>query len=73
MHSIYINKKEVTKLLFNNKNFKLKEGVFDFDIKDSVTSRVKKFYEEDPFPNYRVKDNKQTILEIHEYMIENVT
>ena len=51
-------------MLFNNKNFKLKEGVFDFDIKDSVTSRVKKFYEEDPFPNYRVKDNKQTILEI---------
>ena len=56
-------------MLFNNINFKLKEGIFDFGLKDSVASKVGKFYEEDPFPNYRAKDNKQTILEIGEQNI----
>ena len=46
------------------KNYKIKEGIIDFDISDQVTSKVGKFYEEDPFPNYRLEDNKQTILKI---------
>ena len=51
-------------MIFNNKNFNLKDGVFDFNITDTVTLNVGKFYEEDPFPNYRIDDNKHTILEI---------
>ena len=46
------------------KNYKIKEGIIDFDISDKVTSKVGKFYEEDPFPNYKLEDNKQTILKI---------
>jgi len=46
------------------KKFKLKDGIFDFGLKDSVTSKVGNFYEEDPFPNYKIDDNKKTILEI---------
>ena len=46
------------------KNYKIKEGIIDFDISDKVTSNVGKFYEEDPFPNYKLNDNKQTILKI---------
>ena len=46
------------------KNYEYKEGIKDFNISDSITSKVGKFYEEDPFPNYRLEDNKQTILRI---------
>ena len=45
-------------MVFNNKNFKLKEGIFDFGLKDSVASKVGKFYEENPFPNYKIGNNK---------------
>ena len=49
--------------MFNN-NFILRDGIVDFNLKDEVTSRVGKFYEEDPFPNYKIDDNKHTILQI---------
>ena len=52
-------------MIFNN-NFILKDGIVDFNLKDEVTSRVGKFYEEDPFPNYKINDNKHTILQIGE-------
>ena len=45
-------------------NYIEKDGILDFDITDSVTSKVGDFYEEDPFPNYKLNDNKQTILKI---------
>jgi len=48
---------------FENNNFDLHDGIVDFNIKDPITSIVKKFYEEYPFPNYKINDNKQTILE----------
>ena len=47
---------------FNDKNFILKDGVFDFDIKDPITAKIAKFYEENPFPNYKSDDDKYTIL-----------
>ena len=53
-------------MVFNNKNFNLNDGIFDFKLKDGVASKVGKFYEENPFPNYRINDNKQTILQIGE-------
>tara|TARA_X000000368_G_C22948786_1_gene675645 strand:- start:216 stop:1121 length:906 start_codon:yes stop_codon:yes gene_type:complete len=46
------------------KNYNLREGIIDFSISNSITSKVGKFYEEDPFPNYKLNDTKQTILEI---------
>lgn len=49
-----------------NKNFNLKDGIIDFDLKNAVTLKVGKFYEEDPFPNYKISDNKHTILQIGE-------
>ena len=39
-------------MVFDNKNYNLKGGIYDFDIKDPVTTKVGKFYEENPFPNY---------------------
>jgi len=52
--------------MFSNKNYTFKDGIVDFNLKDEVTQKVGKFYEEDPFPNYRIDDNKQTILQIGE-------
>jgi hypothetical protein len=34
-----------------------------FQIKDSETNKVTSFYKESPFPNYKLNDNKSTILE----------
>ena len=48
---------------FKNKNFINDDDIVDFDIKDSTTRKVKEFYEKFPFPNYKLTDNKQTILE----------
>ena len=47
-----------------NKNFKLNEEIIDFKIEDAVTSKVRDFYELDPFPNYEINDTKSKILEI---------
>ena len=38
-------------MILKNKDFKLNDGINDFGIKDPVTSKVKEFYQEDPFPN----------------------
>ena len=38
-------------------------GILSFDIKDEKTKQVTEFYNENPFPNYKYNDNKQTILE----------
>jgi len=51
-------------MILKNKDFKLNDGINDFGIKDPVTSKVKEFYQEDPFPNYKIEDNKRTILQI---------
>ena len=51
-------------MVFSSKNFNLKDGILDFYIKDNVTLKVGKFYEESPFPNYKINDSKHTILEI---------
>ena len=47
---------------FRNKNFNLNGDIVDFDIKDPITLEVKQFYEKYPFPNYKIDDNKHTIL-----------
>ena len=49
-------------MILENKNFKSNDGINDFNIKDPVTSKVKEFYQEDPFPNYKIDDNKHSIL-----------
>ena len=51
-------------MVFKNINFNLQDGIFDFSIKDAVTLKVGKFYEENPFPNYKIDDSKYTILKI---------
>ena len=48
---------------FRNKHFDLNGDIVDFGIKNPVTLKVKQFYEECPFPNYKIDDNKHTILE----------
>ena len=49
-------------MVLKNKNFKLNDGITDFNIEDPVTSKVKDFYKDDPFPNYKIDDNKHTIV-----------
>ena len=45
------------------KNFNIENNIYDFDIVDPITLKVKKFYEEFPFPNYKNNDDKKSILE----------
>ena len=47
---------------FKHKNFNLDNDIVDFDIRDPITLKVKQFYEKYPFPNYKIDDNKHTIL-----------
>ena len=51
-------------MVLKNKNFKLNNGITDFNIEDPVTSKVKDFYKDDPFPNYKIDDNKHTIVRL---------
>ena len=62
------------KNLFKSQKYKYKEGIFDFNIDDSVTKIIKKFYEDTPFPNYKNSDNKVSILEIgnRNYFMKNL-
>ena len=46
---------------FKNNNFNLVEDIVDFSIRDPITIKVKQFYEEYPFPNYKIDDNKYTL------------
>tara|TARA_B100000959_G_C14935927_1_gene605723 strand:+ start:587 stop:1489 length:903 start_codon:yes stop_codon:yes gene_type:complete len=46
---------------FKNNNYKLVEDITDFGITDPITIKVKQFYEEYPFPNYKIDDNKYTL------------
>ena len=39
------------------------DKILSFEIKDSSTNKVTKFYKESPFTNYKDTDNKSTILE----------
>ena len=39
------------------------DKILSFEIKDTSTKKVTKFYKESPFPNYKDIDNKSTILE----------
>jgi len=48
--------------LFNNKDFKKVDEIYNFEIKDEKTLKVRDFYKVDPFPNYEIDDNKMTIL-----------
>ena len=48
----------------NHLDIRLKEGIFDFNIKDAITLKVGKFYEESPFPNYKIDDTRHTIQKI---------
>ena len=48
---------------FKKNFFTNNDDIVDFDITDSTTRKVKEFYEKFPFPNYKLNDNKQTILE----------
>ena len=47
---------------FRNKNFNINDGITDFSVKNPITLKVKEFYEEYPFPNYKIDDSKHTIL-----------
>lgn len=49
---------------FKNQKYSFKMGVYDFQIENSVTKVVKKFYEDTPFPNYKSTDDKASLLEI---------
>ena len=48
---------------FLKKESYLNDKILSFEIKDSSTNKVTKFYKESPFPNYKETDNKSTILE----------
>lgn len=46
---------------FFKKDVKEKNNLLYFDINDTVTSKVTKFYDEAPFPNYETDDDKSSI------------
>ena len=48
---------------FLKKEFIDKNGILSFEIKDEKTKKVTNFYSEQPFPNYKTNDDRQTILE----------
>jgi SAM-dependent methyltransferase len=50
--------------LFKTQNYSSNEGIYDFNIEDTVTKIIKKFYEDTPFPNYKNTDDKASLLEI---------
>jgi|TARA_A100001011_G_scaffold400550_1_gene516164 2-polyprenyl-3-methyl-5-hydroxy-6-metoxy-1,4-benzoquinol methylase len=50
--------------LFKSQKYSFKDGIYDFNIDDSVTKIIKKFYEDTPFPNYKNTDDKASLLEI---------
>ena len=46
------------------KNFKLEDGIIKFKNFNETTKKIQEFYKNEPFPNYRDDDTKQTILNI---------
>ncbi len=62
------------KNIFKNHEYSLNDGICDFNVQDSVTKIIKKFYEETPFPNYKDSDDKASILEIGDrnYFMKNL-
>ena len=48
---------------FLKKKYENIDGILSFEIKDIETNKVTNFYKETPFPNYKEKDDRQTILE----------
>ena len=48
---------------FLKKECHLTDSIFTFKIEDPSTNKVANFYKDSPFPNYKVSDNKATILE----------
>ena len=48
---------------FLKKEYVLKDNIFCFKITDISTKEVLNFYKETPFPNYKVDDDKTSILE----------
>ena len=49
--------------MFKNNNYTVNEGIKIFNSLNATTKKVISFYKDDPFPNYELSDNKQTILE----------
>jgi len=48
---------------FLKKKYQNIDGILSFEIKDIETNKVTNFYKEAPFPSYKEKDDRQTILE----------
>ena len=49
--------------MFKKKLFTIVDDIICFDANDPIAAKVKNFYENDPFPNYKKKDNIISILE----------
>tara|TARA_Y100000741_G_scaffold355312_1_gene330585 strand:- start:320 stop:1219 length:900 start_codon:yes stop_codon:yes gene_type:complete len=47
---------------FLKKKYVLQDDIFSFDILDSSTKKVTSFYKQTPFPNYKIDDNRSSIL-----------
>ena len=37
-------------------------GIYCYEVQDKTTSRVQKFYDVEPFPNYENDEDKQSII-----------
>ena len=48
----------------NHLDIRFKEDIFYFNIKDAITLKIAKFYDDSPFPNYKIDDNRHTIQKI---------
>jgi ubiquinone/menaquinone biosynthesis C-methylase UbiE len=50
--------------MFKQKLFTKVEDIICFDTNDPIAAKIKNFYRNDPFPNYKKKDNMTSILEL---------
>lgn len=50
--------------MFKKKLFTKVEDIICFDTNDPIAAKIKNFYRNDPFPNYKKKDNMTSILEL---------
>ena len=51
-------------MFINHLDVNPQEGIYELNIKNSITQKVGKFYAENPFPNYKIDDTKHTIQKI---------
>ena len=43
------------------KGYRYESGIYVYSFNDEIVQKIKEFYQDDPFPNYELNDDKSTI------------